>query len=135
MTDAFEPGSAMKPLIVAAGLDRGVVSSTSKIDTTPGYFSIGRDIVRDHHNNGVIDLETLLRKSSNVGASKIALDLESEELYSFLLDLGFGKDSATGFPGEAVGHVRDFDQWTKIDQATLSFGYGLSVTTLQLARA
>ena len=135
MTDAFEPGSAMKPFIVAAGLEADAISLNSKIDTSPGYFSIGRDIVRDHHNNGVIDLETLLRKSSNVGASKIALDLEPEELFEFVSSLGFGQVSALGFPGEAAGQLSDFSQWARIDQATLSFGYGLSVNTLQLAQS
>jgi len=135
MTDAFEPGSTMKPFIVAAGLALKTVSIDSTIDTAPGYFSIGRDIVRDHANNGVIDLETLLRESSNVGASKIALAMDAESLFTSLSALGFGRDSGTGFPGEAAGQLSDFNHWARIDQASLSFGYGLSVTTLQLAQA
>lgn len=135
MTDAFEPGSTMKPFIVAAGLDLETISINSRIDTSPGYFSIGRDIVRDHHNNGEIDLEALLRKSSNVGASKIALALPSEDLFEYVSRLGFGQPSALGFPGEAAGQLADFSRWARIDQATLSFGYGLSVNTLQLAQA
>lgn len=135
LTDAYEPGSTMKPFIVAAGLEAEIITSSSKIDTSPGYYSIGRDIVRDHHNNGVIDLETLLRKSSNVGASKIALKLPAEDLFEFVSRLGFGQVSALGFPGEAAGQLADFSRWARIDQATLSFGYGLSVNTLQLAQA
>ncbi len=135
LTDTFEPGSTMKPFIVAAGLEAGVISPASKIDTAPGYYSIGRDIVRDHNNNGVIDLETLLRKSSNVGASKIAMQIESEDLFEFVASLGFGAASSLGFPGEASGQLNNYQRWAKIDQATLSFGYGLSVTALQLAQA
>ncbi|MGD2117489.1 MAG: penicillin-binding protein 2 [Chromatiales bacterium] len=134
MTDAYEPGSTMKPFIVAAGLDLRAVSVNSTIDTAPGYFKVGRDIVRDHHNNGVIDLTTLLQKSSNVGASKIALDLPAEDLYRFYARMGFGQDTGSQFPGEAGGQLSDFQRWARIDQATLSFGYGISVTTLQLAQ-
>lgn len=135
LTDAFEPGSTMKPFIVAAGLEKQVVHAKTKIDTSPGYFSIGRDIVRDHNNNGVIDLETLLKKSSNVGASKIALEMDAGDLYQFVSELGFGQETGLGFQGEAAGQLSDFQRWAKIDQATLSFGYGLSVTTMQLAQA
>lgn len=135
ITDTFEPGSTMKPLIVAAGLELGVVEEDSVIDTAPGYYSIGRDIVRDHSNNGRIDLQTLLLKSSNVGASKIALQMESEDLFGFVSSLGFGQVPGLGFPGESSGHLRDFQQWARIDQATLSFGYGVSVNALQLAQA
>ncbi len=135
MTDTYEPGSTMKPFIVAAGLDMGVINEDATFDTSPGYYSIGRHMVRDHHNNGVIDLITLLQKSSNVGASKIALDMESADLFEFMSNLGFGHGSAINFPGEAAGQLNDFNRWAKIDQATLSFGYGLSVNTLQLAKA
>ena len=135
MTDAYEPGSTMKPFIVAAGLDMGVVDVDSTLDTSPGYYSIGRHLVKDHHNNGVVDLETLLKKSSNVGASKIALDIDAGDLFSFMSSLGFGQPPNTGFPGEVAGQLRDFGSWAQIDQATLSFGYGISVSTLQLAMA
>ena len=135
MTDAYEPGSTMKPFIVAAGLDMDVVDVDSTLDTSPGYYSIGRYLVKDHHNNGVVDLETLLKKSSNVGASKIALDIDAGDLFSFMSSLGFGQPPNTGFPGEVAGQLRDFGSWAQIDQATLSFGYGISVSTLQLAMA
>jgi len=135
MTDAYEPGSTMKPFIVAAGLDMDVVDVDSTLDTSPGYYSIGRHLVKDHHNNGVVDLETLLKKSSNVGASKIALDIDAGDLFSFMSSLGFGQPPNTGFPGEVAGQLRDFGSWAQIDQATLSFGYGISVSTLQLAMA
>lgn len=135
LTDTFEPGSTMKPFIVAAGLEHDVIEVNDVIDTSPGYYMIGRDRVRDHKNNGVIDLETLLRKSSNVGASKIALKLEPDDLYEFVSNLGLGSGAVLHFPGEASGQLSDYNRWAKIDQATLSFGYGLSVNALQLAQA
>ena len=135
LTDVYEPGSTMKPFTVAAALELGKYRPDATIDTSPGYFYVGRARVRDHHNLGVIDLATVLRKSSNVGAGKIALDLPKEELWRFLSELGFGVDTATGFPGEAGGQLTAPANWARIDQATLAFGYGISVTTLQLAEA
>lgn len=135
MTDVFEPGSTMKPFTVAAALDVGTIDVDSVIDTAPGYFHVGAARVRDKRNLGVIDIETLLRKSSNVGAGKIALELESSRLWEALDGLGLGRASDAGFPGEAHGLLHDFRQWARIDQATLSFGYGVSVTALQLAQA
>ncbi len=135
VTDVFEPGSTMKPFTIAAALDAGTIDADSVIDTAPGYFHVGAARVRDSRNLGVIDVETLLRKSSNVGAGKIALELESSRLWEALDGLGLGRASETGFPGEAQGLLHDFRQWARIDQATLSFGYGVSVTALQLAQA
>jgi cell division protein FtsI (penicillin-binding protein 3) len=135
ITDVFEPGSTMKPFIVAAGLESGRYRPDSTIDTSPGYFKVGSARVRDEHDLGVIDLATLLRKSSNVGAGKIALDLPKEDLYEWMRRLGFGEPLAVGFPGEASGQLAPPSRWAQIDQATLAFGYGISVSTLQLAQA
>jgi len=135
LTDVFEPGSTMKPFTVAAGLELGQYSPDSTIDTSPGYFHVGRSKVSDHHNLGKIDLSTLLVKSSNVGAGKIALSLPKEYLWNMMSDLGFGVDTGVGFPGEAGGQLTPSNRWARIDQATLSFGYGISATTLQLAQA
>jgi len=135
VTDVFEPGSTMKPFTVAAALELGQMKASSIIDTSPGTLRVGRNLVKDHHNYGVIDVATVLRKSSNVGASKIALGLPREELWQGFSDLGFGQVSASSFPGEASGQLTSFQRWALIDQATLSFGYGLSVTPLQLAKA
>ena len=135
VTDVFEPGSTMKPFTVAAALDSGTIRADSKIDTSPGYFRVGAAQVRDSKNLGVIDVATILSKSSNVGAGKIALGLEKHDLWQAMDALGFGSPAQTGFPGEADGQLSDYRHWARIDQATLSFGYGISVTTLQLAQA
>lgn len=135
LTDVFEPGSTMKPFTVAAALDRGTIRADSVIDTSPGYFHLGRAQVKDSKNLGLIDVGTVLSRSSNVGASKIALGLEKRDLWQVMDDLGFGSSAQTGFPGEVAGQLSDFRRWAQIDQATLSFGYGISVTTLQLAQA
>lgn len=135
LTDVFEPGSTTKPFTVATALDLGMIQIDSQIDTTPGYFRVGAAQVRDSKDLGLIDVATILRKSSNVGAGKIALGLDKRELWRVMDGLGFGRSTQTGFPGEASGQLSDYRGWARIDQATLAFGYGLSVTTLQLARA
>lgn len=135
VTDVFEPGSTMKPFTVAVALDKGTIRADSQIDTSPGFFRVGANQVRDSKNLGVIDVATILSKSSNVGAGKIALGLEKRDLWQAMVALGFGRPAQTGFPGEAGGQLSDYRRWARIDQATLSFGYGISVTTLQLAQA
>ena len=135
VTDVFEPGSTMKPLTIAAALESGRFKTDSVIDTAPGYYYVGRHQVKDIRNFGAIDLATVIRKSSNVGVSKVALDMPKEDLHEFFSRLGFGDPTTTGFPGESGGQLTPSQRWAKIDQATLSFGYGLSVTPLQLARA
>jgi len=135
LTDVFEPGSTMKPFTVAAALNMGVIKENSAIDTGNGEMRIGAHKVSDHRAYGVIDPATILRKSSNVGAAKIALDMPREKFWGFLSQLGFGTATGIGFPGEADGHLADYQGWATIDQATLAFGYGISVSTLQLAQA
>lgn len=135
VTDVFEPGSTMKPLTVAIGMQLGLYHPGSTIDTNPGYFYVGRSRVKDHDNLGVIDLETLIKKSSNVGAARVALSIPREQYWQYMSDLGFGSQVGTGYPGESSGRLAPYDKWAKIDQATLSFGYGISVTALQLAQA
>lgn len=135
ITDVFEPGSTMKPFTVAAALELGKIKPDVLIDTSPGYMKVGRAMVRDHNNLGVIDLATLLSKSSNVGAGKLALNLPREAYWGMLTQLGFGEPTGIGFPGEVGGQLTHPSNWAMIDQATLSFGYGMSVTTLQLAQA
>lgn len=135
VTDVYEPGSTMKPFTVAAGLDAGVIRASSVIDTGRGEFYIGKHRVRDSRALGAIDLETVLRKSSNVGAARIALDIPREKFWDYLSKLGFGIASGVGFPAEADGRLADPKRWATIDQATLSFGYSISMSTLQLARA
>ncbi len=135
VTDVFEPGSTMKPLTVAVGLDLGVIQADTRIDTSPGFFKLGKFKVKDHDNMGVVDIETIIKKSSNVGAGKIALSLPREKFRDYLVALGFGKSTASAYPGEAVGQLRPAANWARIDQATLSYGYGISTTVLQLAQA
>ena len=135
LTDVFEPGSTMKPFAVAAALELGVVKPSEVIDTAPGYFKVGAATVRDHHNLGKISLQDLLGHSSNVGAAKVALAMDREDYWQLLDGFGFGEPISTGFPAEASGQLIPWRNWAQIDQATLSFGYGLSVSALQLARA
>jgi cell division protein FtsI (penicillin-binding protein 3) len=131
--DVFEPGSTMKPFTVAAGMESGIFDTTSIIDTNPGYMRVGRSQVRDHRNYGKVDLATLLLKSSNVASAKIALTIPPEGLWGMLNSLGFGRSANMGFPGEARGKLVSYEQWRPIETATLSFGYGLSMSALQLA--
>ena len=135
VTDVFEPGSTMKPFTIAAALHSGRYDRDSTINTAPGYYRVGGNTVRDEHDNGRLDLTGIIRKSSNVGASKIALSLEPEQLWRVYSDAGFGTSVGTGFPGEVSGVLANYHRWQKIEQATLAFGYGISVTPLQLARA
>ncbi|MCG7981256.1 MAG: penicillin-binding protein 2 [Candidatus Thiodiazotropha lotti] len=135
VTDVFEPGSTIKPFAVAAAMEQGKFRPTTPIDVSPGYMKVGRYLVRDHRNYGMIDVATVLRKSSNVGASKIALSMPPETLWQLYTKLGFGSSPESLFPGESSGRLPHFSDWSSFEQATLSFGYGLSVTPLQLARA
>ena len=135
VTDVFEPGSTIKPFAVAAAMEYGKFSPNTPIDVRPGLMRVGRYLVRDHHNYGLIDVATVLKKSSNVGVSKIALTLKPETQWNFYRKLGFGQPTDTLFPGESSGRLPHFTDWSEFEQATLSFGYGLSVTPLQLARA
>ena len=125
----------MKPLTVACALESGRYRPDSVIDTSPGLFQVGVNTVRDMHDYGRLDVTGVIRKSSNVGAAKMALSLPAEELWSLLARAGFGQVTASGFPGEASGLLMDWRRWHPIEQATISFGYGISVTSLQLAKA
>ena len=135
VTDVYEAGSTMKPFTVAAAMEAGKIRPDSPIDVNPGQLRVGHYLVRDTRNYGLIDVATVLRKSSNVGASKIALSLEPETLWKAYSNVGFGEATGSQFPGESSGRLPYFTDWSSFEQATLSFGYGLSVTPLQLARA
>lgn len=135
VTDIFEPGSAFKPFVIAAALETGRFSADSVIDTTPGYVRVSAETFEDPRNLGPITLTTLLARSSNVGAVKLALQLEPQEMWSALARFGIGQLSGSSFPGESSGVLKDAEHWRPVGQATHAFGYGLSVTTLQLARA
>jgi len=135
VTDVFEPGSTIKPFTVAAALESGLFEVESQIDTTPGYWRVGSNTIRDTINYGIIDLPTLIQKSSNVGASKLALAMSAEQLWSTLDAFGFGEVSGSGLQGESSGILGEPWRWRDIERATIAFGYGVAVTPLQLARA
>jgi cell division protein FtsI (penicillin-binding protein 3) len=135
VTDVFEPGSTMKPFIVATALESGRYQPDTPVNTSPGWFRVGVNTVRDVHDYGDLDVSGVIRKSSNVGISKIALSLPAEDIWAGLQEVGFGEQTYSGFPGEASGLLSHFTGWNAIETATLAFGYGISVTALQLAQA
>jgi cell division protein FtsI (penicillin-binding protein 3) len=135
VTDLFEPGSTMKPFTVAEALDTGVVTPETTIQTGQGSMTIGGWTITDTHANGLLTVAQVIQKSSNIGTSKIQLQMPAERMGTFYRELGFGAAPQTGFPGEARGQLRPWTQWRPIEQATMSYGHGLSVSLLQLARA
>jgi len=135
VTDVFEPGSAIKPFTIAAALSTGKFRPNTMIQTTPGTLKVGKNLIRDRKNFGSITVSTVIQKSSNVGASKIALAIPGRDLWDMFDRVGFGAVTNSGYPGESSGMLSDYRNWREIEQATLAFGYGLSVTPLQLARA
>lgn len=135
ITDVFEPGSVMKPFAIMAMLENGLVHPDTPVDTNPGYVYMSGYTIRDHHNYGVLDVTGLLTKSSNVGVSKLALQLKPESMWDTYTRVGFGEATGTGFPGESAGVLRNHSRWRTVEQATISYGYGVSVTALQLAQA
>lgn len=135
ITDMFEPGSTMKPVTASAAMQFGDYKPDTKIQTAPGHMSIGPATIHDSHMHGILTVAQVIQKSSNVGAAKMALSLKREELWSTFNQLGFGTPTHVGFPGESAGILRPYKTWRPIEQATMSFGHGISVTLLQLARA
>ncbi|WP_292838821.1 penicillin-binding protein 2 [Methylotenera sp.] len=134
IVDTFEPGSTLKSVIAAAGLESGKFTPETKIQTAPGHFSIGPATIHDSHPQGILTVAEVIQKSSNVGASKIALALDRQFMWNIYNELGLGHVEGIGFPGEASGRLRPYKTWRPIEQATMSFGHGISVTLLQLAR-
>jgi len=135
LTDVFEPGSTMKPFTIAVAMEAGKVRPDSVIHTEGGTLTIGRATIHDAHPAGPLTVEQVIQKSSNVGAAKIALSLPAETLWKMLSDTGFGTAPHTGFPGEVAGRLRPAKTWRPIEQATMSYGHGLSVNLVQLVRA
>ena len=136
MIDVFEPGSTVKPFTISAALKSGRWKPTDKVDVYPGTLQIGKYTIRDvSKNEGVLDLTGILIKSSNVGVSKIAFDIGAESVYNLMQQVGLGQDTGLGFPGERVGNLPNHRIWPKAETATLAYGYGLSVTAVQLAHA
>ncbi len=135
ITDIFEPGSSIKPLIVAAALESGEYRPSSIVDTAPGFVVVGPKTIEDSRNLGRISLTTILARSSNVGVTKLAMSLEPDQLWNTMTRFGLGTLTSSGFPGESAGLLTHFNHWRPISQATLAYGYGVSVTPLQLAQA
>jgi cell division protein FtsI (penicillin-binding protein 3) len=136
VTDIFEPGSSMKPFVVAAGLASGKYVENSVIDTSPGFIKVGATMVEDEHGSlGRIDLATILAKSSNVGMTMLALSLEKEQMWNTLNQLGFGQVTTSGYPGESAGLLSHYSHWRPVAISRMSYGYNLSVTPLQLTHA
>ncbi|WP_430008992.1 peptidoglycan D,D-transpeptidase FtsI family protein [Methylophaga lonarensis] len=133
--DLFEPGSTVKPFTVVSGLRSGLFDEKSIINTHPGVFRVSGHNIRDFRDYGMIDLATLLQKSSNIAASKIALEVEPRQLWQDFANFGFAQESGAYFPGEAMGSLPDPSVWRTLDRATLAYGYGMATSTLQLARA
>ena len=135
ITDIFEPGSSIKPLVVAAALESGGYRPSSIVDTAPGYVIVGPKTIEDSRNLGRVSLTTILARSSNVGVTKLAMSLEPEQLWKTMTRFGLGTLTTSGFPGESAGLLTPYNHWRDINQATLAYGYGISVTPLQLAQA
>jgi len=135
VTDTFEPGSTLKPFTVALALDTGKIKPETVIQTAPGTLTIGPATIRDAHPNGALTVRQVIQKSSNVGSAKIALGMAPETMWGLFDDVGFGTPPRLGFPGEAPGKVRPFKTWKPIEQATMSYGHGIAVSLVQLARA
>ncbi|WP_183167554.1 peptidoglycan D,D-transpeptidase FtsI family protein [Azomonas macrocytogenes] len=135
MIDVFEPGSTVKPFSITAALGTGRYTPSSVVDTSPGWIHIGRYTIRDVSRGGLLDLTGILKKSSNVGVSKIALNIGVEPIYSIMQKVGLGQDTGLGFPGERIGGLPIHRKWRDPEIASFAYGYGLSVTAVQLAHA
>ena len=135
MTDTFEPGSTMKPITVAMALEAGRVKPQTMIETGPGRFSIGGFTISDTHNYGLLSVEGVIQKSSNVGALKIAQKMSPHEMWDTYVALGYGQKPQIQFPGAVTGRLRPWKSWRPVEQATMAYGYGLSASLFQMAHS
>lgn len=135
LTDSFEPGSTMKPFIISLALEKGLVTPTTKIQTAPGRITIGGSTISDSHAHGVLTVNEVIQKSSNVGTVKMAMQMQPREMWETFAQAGFGQKPQLNFPGAVTGRLRPYKSWRPIEQATMSYGYGLSASLFQLAQA
>ena len=135
LTDSFEPGSTMKPFTVALALEQGLVKPESMIQTAPGRINITGSTISDVHTYGMLSVSEVIQKSSNVGIVKIAMQMEPREMWEMFTELGFGQKPALPFPGVVSGRLRPYKSWRPVEQATMSYGYGVSGSLFQMARA
>jgi cell division protein FtsI (penicillin-binding protein 3) len=135
LTDTFEPGSTMKPLIVSLALQKGLVTPDTVINTSGGRMSMGGFTIRDDHASAALSVTQVIQKSSNIGAAKIALQMPPKDMWEMYTEVGFGQRPQLAFPGVVSGRLRPYKNWRPIEQATMAYGYGLSVSLFQLAHA
>jgi cell division protein FtsI (penicillin-binding protein 3) len=135
LTDSFEPGSTMKPFVVGLALDKGLVTPNTPINTAPGRITIGGSTISDSHPNDVLTVSQVIQKSSNVGTVKMAMQMSPREMWETYAQAGFGQKPQVPFPGAVSGRLRPYKSWRPIEQATMSYGYGLSTSLFQLAQA
>ena len=135
LTDTFEPGSVMKPFTIGLALETGRVTPQTLIDTGKGRFTITGSTISDSHPNGVLTVEGVIQKSSNIGTAKIAMQMQPREMWELFSEAGFGQKPQISFPGAVSGRLRPFKTWRPIEQATMSYGYGLSASLFQMARS
>ncbi len=135
VTDVIEPGSVMKPIAMTSILENRIATPTTPVETSPGYTVISGHTIRDHNNYGLLDATGVITKSSNVGITQLALQLKPQQMWDTYSRFGFGEATGTGFPGESAGVLRSHRRWRRLEQATISYGYGISATPLQLAQA
>ncbi len=135
MTDTFEPGSTLKPFTVALALDTKRVTPNTLMQTAPGRMTLGPATISDAHPHGVLSIAQVIQKSSNIGTAKLALQMPAQEMWELFTNAGFGQQPKFGFPGAVAGRVRPFKKWRPIEQATMSYGHGISVSLVQLARS
>ena len=135
LTDTFEPGSVMKPFTIGLALETGRVTPQTMIDTAPGRITITGSTISDSHPNGLLTVEGVIQKSSNVGTTKIAMQMQPHEMWELFTQAGFGQKPQISFPGAVSGRLRPFKTWRPIEQATMSYGYGLSASLFQMARS
>ncbi|MGV2291642.1 penicillin-binding protein 2 [Trinickia sp. YCB016] len=134
LTDTFEPGSTIKPIVVALSMDQGKVNANSLIDTSPGSYKIGPNVIHDTSNHGTLTVAQAIQKSSNIALAKLALNLPAETIWTKYQEYGLGRAPDLTFPGVASGRLRPYKRWRPIEQATMAYGYGLSTSLLQLAQ-
>jgi cell division protein FtsI (penicillin-binding protein 3) len=135
LTDTYEPGSVMKPFTIALALERGLATPDTPVDTAPGHLTIGRATIRDASRHGTLSVSEVLQKSSNVGTAKLALRMPAQDIWSLLTKAGFGQAPQLGFPGSAAGRLRPPHAWKPIEQATISYGHGVSTSLMQMAQS
>ena len=135
LTDTFEPGSVIKPFTIALALENKLVTPATLIDTAPGRLTIGRASIGDAKRHGTLTVSQVLEKSSNVGTAKLALRMQPQQMWNLLTSAGFGQAPSLGFPGTAAGRVRPYSSWKPIEQATISYGHGISTSLMQMAQS